>query len=109
MGISALLLLPYCMLTVVPENLVFDAKTLLLLLFVGIIHTGLTYFLYFGALEHIPGQSAAIISYIDPVVAVLASVLILQESMLITEGIGALLILGAALISELPGSTPKEV
>ena len=80
----------------------------MLLFFVGIVHTGLTYFLYFGALEHIPGQSAAIISYIDPVVAVLASVLILNESMLISEGIGALLILGSALISELPVSTVKE-
>lgn len=108
LGISALLLLPYCLFTVTPERLTFDTKTLVLLLFVGIVHTGVTYFLYFGALEHIPGQSAAIISYIDPVVAVLTSVLVLRETMLITEGIGALLILGAALVSELPGSAPKE-
>ena len=102
LGISALLLLPYCLATAQMGSLASEMKTLLLLLFVGVVHTGLTYFLYFGALEHISGQSAAIISYIDPVVAVLASVLILREPMLLSEGIGTLLILGAALISELP-------
>ena len=47
----------------------------------------------------------AIISYIDPVVAVLASVLLLGEPMAMGEVLGALLVLGAALVSEvdLPG------
>ena len=41
-----------------------------------------------------------IMSYIDPVIAVLASVLLLREPMLPAEGLGAVLILGAAVFSE---------
>lgn len=106
LGISAVVLLPYCMLTVSVDTLQFSPTILMMLLLVGILHTGVAYFLYFGSIEHISGQTAAIISYIDPVVAVLASVLILREPILLSEGIGALLILGAALCSEL---TPGKV
>ena len=60
-------------------------------------------------MEHVSAQTTAMISYIDPVVAVLCSVLILQEPMLLSEGIGALLILGAAFISELPTKENVEV
>lgn len=52
-------------------------------------------------MEYLSGQSLAVISYIDPVVAVLASVLILREPMHLIEGLGAVLILGAAAASEL--------
>lgn len=100
LGISALVLLPYCLMTVDAAAVSFDPKTVLLLVFVAIIHTGVAYALYFDALGAIGGQTAAILSYIDPVVAVLASVLLLKEPMLLSEGIGAVLILGAAVISE---------
>ena len=95
------MLLPYCFLTVPSASLSGEPKTLLMLLLVGVLHTGVTYYLYFGAMEFIPAQSVAVISYVDPVVAVLASVLILREPMALTEGIGAVLILGAAAASEL--------
>ena len=73
----------------------------MMLLLVGVVHTGITYYLYFGSMEFIPAQSVAVISYVDPVVAVLASVLILREPMYLTEAVGAVLILGAAAVSEL--------
>lgn len=109
LGISALVLLPYCMLTVSSDALTVSPYSLGLLLLVAILHTGVAYYLYFGSIEYISGQTAAIISYIDPVIAVLASVLILKEPLLLSEGLGALLILGAALCSELsPGKTKEE-
>lgn len=101
LGISALVLLPYCALTVSSDALTISPYSLGLLLLVAILHTGVAYYLYFGSIEYISGQTAAIISYIDPVIAVLASVLILKEPLLLSEGLGALLILGAALCSEL--------
>jgi len=101
LGISAVVLLPYCVLTQAGTPMTFDAKAVILLLVVGIVHTGLAYYLYFGALDTVSGQTAAMISYLDPVVAVFASVVILKEPMLFTEGIGAVLILGAALLSEI--------
>lgn len=103
LGISAVVLAPYCLMTVEElSHLELSGRTLALLVLVGVLHTGVTYLLYFGSFEYVSSQTAAIISYIDPVVAVLASVLILREPMLPAEGVGALLILGAALASELP-------
>lgn len=109
LGISSVTLLPYCALTVPFSSLSMTLPVFGLLLLVGIVHTGLTYFLYFGSIEHIGAQTVAIISYVDPVVAVLASVLILREPITLIEGLGALLILGAALCSEItPPAKRKE-
>lgn len=100
LGTSAVILLPYCFLTVGGSALTVDLKTILLLIILGVVHTGVAYALYFDAFGAIQAQTAAILSYIDPVVAVLASVLILREPMQSVEVIGAVLILGAAVISE---------
>ena len=101
LGISILAMIPYCALTVSFDGLTFSPRVLLMLLLVGILHTGVTYYLYFGSMEFLSGQSVAVISYIDPVIAVILSVLILREPMHLTEAIGAVLILGAAVTSEL--------
>ena len=70
------------------------------LLIVGLLHTGITYCMYFSALKDLPGQETAILSYIDPLVAVIVSVLILGESMTILQFIGGVLILGFTLWNE---------
>lgn len=75
------------------------------LLIVGLIHTGVTYCLYFSALKELPGQEAAILSYIDPLVAVLISVFILGEQMTLVQIIGGVLILGFTLWNEIQ---PKQ-
>ena len=75
------------------------------LLIVGLIHTGITYCMYFSSLKELPGQKAAILSYIDPLVAVLISVTILGESMTLWQAAGGLLILGFTLWNEI---SPKK-
>lgn len=75
------------------------------LLIIGFIHTGLTYCMYFSALKELPGQKAAILSYIDPLVAVVISVTLLGESMTLWQEVGGILILGFTLWNEL---SPKE-
>lgn len=75
------------------------------LIIVGLIHTGVTYCLYFSALKEMPGQKAAILSYIDPLVAVLISVTVLGEPMTAGQAVGGLLILGFTLWNEIaPGA-----
>lgn len=71
------------------------------LLIVGIVHTGVTYFLYFSALKELPGQQAAILSYIDPLVAVIVSVTLLGEPLGMLQLLGGTLVLGFTLWNEL--------
>ncbi|MDF2520745.1 MAG: transporter [Clostridia bacterium] len=70
------------------------------LLIVGVIHTGIIYCLYFSSLKDLKGQEAAIISYIDPLVAIMVSVIILGETITMTQIAGGLLILGFTLMNE---------
>lgn len=68
---------------------------------VGILHTGITYCMYFSSLKDLPGQKAAILSYIDPLVAVIISVTVLGESMSLLQLVGGTLILGFTLLNEI--------
>ena len=108
LGISTVVLLPYCLMTENISTFAFSPMVIGLLLLVGIVHTGVTYYLYFGAIGALKSQTVAIISYLDPVVAVLISVFILREGMDVFGIIGAVLILGAALFSELEKKKPYE-
>ena len=102
---AIMVLVPYVMLTPHSGLNALDGMGWICLLIVGFIHTGLTYCLYFTSLKDIPGQKAAILSYIDPLIAVVISVTILGESMSFIQIIGGLLILGFTLWNEL---SPKE-
>ena len=100
---AAVVLLPYVLLTGGAADLSFTPLTLVLLAVVCIVHTGVAYALYFSSFAHLPAQTLALFSYIDPVVAVLLSALLLREPMTPLMALGAVLILGAAICSELPG------
>jgi len=94
-------LLPYVWLTSGFTLNTLDATGWVCLLVVGLVHTGLTYCLYFSSLKSLPGQKAAILSYIDPLVAVLVSVTVLGETMTLPQILGGLLILGFTLYNEI--------
>ena len=98
---AIMVLVPYVMLTPRSGLTALDGMGWLCLLIVGFIHTGVTYCLYFTSLKDIPGQKAAILSYIDPLIAVIISVTILGESMSFVQIIGGVLILGFTLWNEL--------
>lgn len=103
---AIVVLLPYVAMTsgVTLGNL--NSVGWLNLLIVGLVHTGVTYCMYFSSLKELPGQRAAILSYIDPLVAVLISVTILGESMTMWQVVGGILILGFTLWNELsPNAT----
>lgn len=71
------------------------------LFIVGTIHTGLMYCMYFSALKQLKGQEAAILGYIDPLVAIIVSVSILGEHIQFTQIVGGILILGFTLLNEI--------
>lgn len=103
---AAVVLVPYLVITGQFKAIVFNGRLVLLLLIVGIIHTGVVYALYFGSMSGLKAQTISILSYIDPVVAMIVSALILGERMTLWEIIGAVLIIGSAIVSE---QEPKKI
>ena len=99
---AIIILIPYVLFTSGFNFVGLDKVGITALLIVGLVHTGITYCMYFSALKDLPGQKVAILSYIDPLVAVLVSVVWLREGITVPQIIGGLLILGFTLWSELP-------
>lgn len=100
MGAAAVAVLPYWLAREDFAALSFSLRPMLLLLATAVVCTALTYSLYFTAIQSVPAQTAAILSYIDPVVAVLISALMLHEGMDALTLVGVVLVIGAAVGSE---------
>lgn len=98
---AALVLFPYILFTEEISMSVFTPFTISMIVIVGILHTGIAYVLYFASMKNLKAQTIAIFSYIDPVVAIILSALLLGEKMGIAEALGAVLILCATMISEM--------
>lgn len=100
LGIAAAMLLPYTLLTEDLSQAVFSPLGVSLLVVAGIVHTGIAYAMYFGSVRYLNGQTVALLSYVDPILAIILSALVLNEPIGIAEITGAVLILGAACVSE---------
>ena len=101
MALVTIIMIPYNMATGAYEQISITTVGIICLVVLGILHTGLAYIVYFDAVNKLPAQTVGILSYIDPVEAVLLSALFLKEPLGIMTIAGALLILGATSISEL--------
>ena len=99
LDIAFVIVLIYMMLTVGPPHpAVSDIPWIAV---IGLVNTGLAYLLYFSGLQKLPAQSAALISYVDPVSALVFSALFLHETMTPVQILGAVLIIGGAVFGEL--------
>ena len=98
---ATVVLVPYVLLTDGINITSLHTKGFIFLIIVGLVHTGLTYLMYFSSLKELEGQQAAVLSYIDPLVAVLVSVLILKEEITLTQIIGGALILIFTFLNEI--------
>lgn len=97
---AVLVLVPYTIAVNWGVDLVFGEGALVLLIVLGIVHTGLAYWLYFSTMEKLRAQTVAALSYIDPVTAILVSTLFLRERMGWVQVVGAVLILSSTVIGE---------
>ena len=106
---AALTITPY---TIFAEKItpsMFDIKSVVLVLVMGLLHTGAAYLLYFASIKELDAAKVAIFAYIDPIVALVLSALVLKEKMTVFGIIGAVLILVATLASEiLPTLKPRR-
>ena len=94
-------MIPYMLLTGGFDRSGFGTTSAALLLAVGIVHTGIAYVMYFGSMDGLKAQSIAILSYIDPVSALLFSAVFLKEPLSLSGICGAVMIIGSAAGSEL--------
>lgn len=103
LGAASIVVAPYILLSGGISFAEMSMLSWVMLAVVGIVHTGIAYALYFGGIRDVNAQTAAILSYLDPVLSIILSALILREQLDVFSILGAVLILGSALYSELPG------
>jgi RarD protein len=97
---GAIVLLPYILWQGDLHFAGLDSTSIIFILILGIVHTGLAYFLYFTAIQQLKGQTIAVLSYIDPISAVIIAAIFLSESMTWMQMLGGVFILGSTFISE---------
>ncbi len=105
---AAIVILPYVFLAedISPES--FTLTSVIMIIIVGILHTGISYALYFDSMSSLGAQTVALFSYIDPIVAIILSAVVLRENIGIVGYIGAVLVLGSTLYSELPDKKKSD-
>ena len=103
LALVSVIMLPYSAATGAFVEVSITTVGIICLLILGVLHTGIGYIIYFDAVNKLPTQTVGILSYIDPVEAVMLSAFFLKEPISIFTVIGAVMILGAAAVSELTG------
>lgn len=105
---AIIVLIPYVALTSGFNFISLSTNGWINLLIIGLIHTGVTYCMYFTSLKKLSGQEASILSYIDPLVAVFVSCVFLSETITAFQIIGGLLILGFSIWNEIEPKNKVE-
>jgi len=100
LGVAAVVVMLYSLFTVDFGELRFDAQTIVLLLVMGVLHTGIAFTLYFGSLAYMDASSAVIYGYIEPIIGLMLSVVVLGEDLGWVGWVGAALILGSTFLAE---------
>ena len=101
LGITALLLMPYVFLTEGFGMFDVSSSSIPFILILGIVNTGIGFWLFFSGMEKLKGQSIAMLSYVDPFVAILISAMILHEQMTLVQMLGGTLLLASTFVSEI--------
>ncbi|MEC1627070.1 DMT family transporter [Bacillus mojavensis] len=100
LGLTAFLLLPYVFFTEGFGIFGVSRSSVPFIIILGIVNTGIGFWLFFSGMQKLKGQSIAMLSYVDPFVAILISAMILREQMTIVQMLGGALLLGSTFVSE---------
>lgn len=89
--------------TVIKQGFIISvpASAWIWILILGMVNTGVGCYLYFSPLSKIPVQTVAVCGYLEPLSAVVFAALLLGEKMSFIQIIGAICIIGGAMIGEL--------
>ena len=78
---AGMVLLPFI---IYRDKLIFnDIKSIINILILGSVHTGIAYTLYFSSIKDLSTQTIALLSYVDPVSSIIFSALFLKEPLFI--------------------------
>ncbi len=105
LGTTAILLMPYVFLTSGFGMFNVSSASIPFIFILGIFNTGIGFWLFFSGMEKLKGQSIAMLSYVDPFVAILISALVLQEQMTMLQMLGGALLLASTFMSEIKSLT----
>lgn len=111
LSLATIMLIPYVFATEEVNLFRVTSFSFVCIIILGVIHTGLGFYLFFYGMKGLKGQSIAALSYIDPVTSLFASFIIFHENMTVIQIIGAVLLLGSTFISEISknyGRSAKE-
>lgn len=98
--VSAIVLMPYVLFVERPALEMFKAEFIPYILILGIVYTAIPYLLYFTGMQNLKGQTIAMLSYIDPISAVIVSAVVFKEGLTLLQVIGGILILGSSYYSD---------
>ena len=101
LGMTTLILTPYVFLVEKVGTFHVSAGAMVLILVLGLLHTGIGFYLFFAGMQRLKGQTIALLSYTDPLTALTLSILVLREPMTLAQVLGGALILGSTSINEL--------
>lgn len=76
------------------------AENLLPILMIGIVNTGVGCYLYFSSIQKLSVGTVSICGYLEPLSAVIFSVILLGESLSLMQILGGILIIGGAVFAE---------
>ncbi len=106
LAISVVVILPFVLVKNIGRPLEIDLRSVLLVLMVGIVNTGLAYVFYFSGMSTLPVHEVAILGYLEPVISVLCSILFLHESLSIIGWLGAIIVIISLVASEIIDKSP---
>lgn len=76
------------------------SASLLPILIIGIVNTGVGCYLYFSSIQKLPVGTVSICGYLEPLSAVIFSVILLGENLSLMQTLGGVLIIGGAVFAE---------
>jgi RarD protein len=85
LGMTTLILLPYVLLVEKVGTFQVAPRAVVLILVLGLLHTGIGFYLFFSGMQRLKGQTIAVLSYTDPLTALILSILVLREPMTIAQ------------------------
>lgn len=86
----------------------FPRESVVPILVLGIVNTGIGCCFYFSSIGKLPVQTVAVCGYLEPLSAVLFASLFLGEKMTALQAVGAVLIIGGAMVGETVKARAKQ-